>query len=635
VSRIYAALLLLVCGSLSAGHVGVSQPDSLRVDDGYRKYERFTKKIATEDPEVEVLFGGHIKMDMYGVRNAVKLNRQKDDTINMWRERIAFGIQPSVGKASHDGVPTAEGNLTFGSTFMWRPIFTANYGKFEGAVTDLDFITPPVISFIQQAWVNLNLQNLSDSFKAAPHNVKAGYFPYYVGRGLSLGDWSTGGIPYMGFSRLGVQSHAPKFAPGILWHGTFPNGITYEIYYSPMVSEDINQGVQSNRAANVTNPTDENHGRHIVSIKGGYETKPFDKARVKFEPYLVYYDSDRQTIDSPGDAPMNFTTVGAMVDGRLGPFMCNFEGAVQSGHQRVKKTVFKFKDPYSVNFTQEFHPDYDIALSGNMFVFDLAYKVKRFPIVPSLALGYFSGGEYPYNDPVDKFFAREDDWASITQAQQAIDRKKNKTFKGFIPLRDYGYRGMWSNPLIMFNAGVVPRPIDLDIYALDTYNDADCATNLMFIGGGATWYPLKERNKLSVSSNIFFHWEAHPPRKWDVNGIQPGEGGAGDINVVAPAYGIKGWYKDERANPFLGMELNTLIDYQLMRDCLLTFRAGVFFPGQLYADVKGQPNINTGEEGDRIKEDAGGIGTITTVASDEGLGRSAAYGSYIRLAYLF
>lgn len=648
---------LLVCGLMSnlmliggqvvspeksqVSHVGEEKVEFKILENSFRKNDVLRTHIPVDRKDLELLVGGNMKIDSYNVRNCLKLTRGVDDQVNQFRHRFELGVQTNLGKDSHDGKAVVESRVSFGGTLFWRTLMTKKSEPLE-ATNPQDSINAPLQLFVNEAWFNLNLETLTNYLNATPHSIKAGFFPFVVGRGLSLGERACGGVTYMGFPRQGVQTYLPKYAPGILLHGELPtNNLSYDLYYSPMVAENLTRWVQDvGRTQYIIDRDTKNaHGRHLAAASLTYLLEPVKNANVRLEPYLVYYNSQRQNIGSPADAPLKFTTFGLMTDAVVGPVRCNFEIATQTGSQEVLPFMNVIQgDPV----TNEFHPGYKIQLSGSMFVFDAAYTIKDVPFVPTLALGYFSGGEYPYNDTVGQFHAGEGGFATLLQAQQATDGQKNKKFKGFLPLRDWGYRGMWCNPLIMFNAGVIPRPVDVDVATLQASNDQDTATNLMFVGFGGTWHPLENRKTLSISNAMFFHWEAHAPHAWSKTQLQPGQVGdtvsslsSGSVRNNAPGYNISGWYTSKLASSFLGTEINMVVDYKVAQDVNLSIRGAVFFPGQLYADLAGQPNINATALKDTFTYASSGVPVLTTVVENPGLGHSPAYGLYTRIQYVF
>ena len=604
------------------------------LESAFRKNETYSLRVPLENDDVELLVGGGMKVDGYFVRNGVQLTKGVDDQINQFRQRLELGVQSSFGKKTHNGQAVVESKVALGSTLFWRTGMTRSFGTAEGS-TDQDFINPPVHVFVQEGWVALNLAQISPVFETMPASIKAGYFPFVVGRGLSLGDRSYGGVTYLGFPRQGVQTYMPKYAPGLLFHAELPtSNMSLDVYYSPMVGENVSKAVQQTyRKQSIADLSGAKnaHGRHIGAISLAYWFEPTKGTTVRIEPYVVYYNSQRQTADFPSDSPMHLMTFGGMIDASVGPVKCNLEMATQYGKQDVRPWINVVDNTLS-----EFHPGYKVKLGGSMFAFDLAYEVPEYPVVATAALAYFSGGDYPYNDTVSQFHAGEGGFTTLLQSQQATDGKKDRTFKGFIPVRDWGYRGMWCNPLIMFSAGVIPRPVDVDMNKLTSFNDADCASNLMFLGLGATWYPLQDRKALKVSSASFFHWESRPPLKWSVSASQPGQD-ADDMAVKnnAPSFGIAGWKTAERASSFLGTEFNVVVDYKVAQDCEFSVRGGVFFPAQLYADVAGQPNERSASADNTFVYAASGVATQSVVAKNPGLGRAMAYGLYTRLGYSF
>ncbi|MBM3893992.1 hypothetical protein FJ366_00100 [Candidatus Dependentiae bacterium] len=598
----------------------------------FQKNDTFKLLVPIQEKDMELYVGGNTKIDMYKVRNGVRLTKNIDDQVNQWRQRIKLGVQSNFGKKEFNGTPIAEASLIAGATLFWRSVFTKKFGIYDAPMKQ-DFINPPVTLAIDEAWFKFNLETLTSAFDTMPVSVKAGFFPYCVGRGISMGDRSYGGVTYMGFSRQNVQNYMPKYAPGVLLHAEIPSQhLSWDFYYSPFVSENASVYVQDvSRNQHIVDMDDKGaHGRHLFSFSMAYLTEPAKDSSVRLEPYMVYYKSQRQTVESPSDSPISFTTFGTMIDVAVGQLSCNLEMATQHGYQDVLPWI----DTRTT--VTEYHPGYKIKLGGSMFMFDMKYQMEEYSLEPAMAIAYFSGGDYPYNDTVGQYHAQMGDFATLREAQTATDGRKDKVFKGFLPLRDWGYRGMWCSPLVMFSAGVIPRPVDFDLNGLTTYNDSDCATNLMLFGFGGTWRPLAQKEKLSVATAMFFCGMPRPPLKWNKTAAQPGFVGDNDsIRASASSTGIVGWQETTRASSFLGVELDMVVNYKVTRDCELSVRAGAFFPGTLYGDTAGKPNINSAVVKNQFVQSTSGVPSQSVVVTNNGLGRDPAYGLYVRMGYDF
>ena len=636
-----SAWLFVVAVSLSAAPVdqGVvraseSARDSNDFDfiSNFQKNDSFKLQVPLQEKDMELYVGGNTKIDMYKVRNGVRLTKGVDDQVNQWRQRIRLGFQSNFGKKEGNGTPIAETSLIAGATLFWRSVLTKNFGIYDVPMKQ-DFINPPISLGVDEAWFKFNLEKLSDVFDTMPASIKAGFFPYCVGRGISMGDRAYGGVTYMGFSRQSVQNYMPKYAPGVLLHAEIPTQhLSWDVYYSPFVSENASVYVQDvTRNAHITDKDDTGaHGRHLLSFSMAYLTEPTKNSNVRLEPYVVYYNSQRQTVESPSDSPLKLTNFGMMIDFETGPICCNLEMATQYGRQDVLPWI----DTRTT--VTEYHPGYKVSLGGSMFLFDMKYKMEELSLEPAIALAYFSGGDYPYNDTVGQYHAQMGDFSTLREAQTATDGRKDRSFKGFLPLRDWGYRGMWCSPLVMFSAGVIPRPVDFDLNVLTTYNDSDCATNLLLFGFGGTWRPLPQKEKLSVASAMFFCGMPRPPLKWNKTAAQPGfDGDADSIRAASSAAGIRGWQEATRASSFLGVELDMVVNYRVTKDCELSVRAGAFFPGTLYSDIAGKPNINSTVIKNQFVQTSSGVPSQSVVVTNDGLGKDPAYGLYVRMGYDF
>ncbi|MBT4594993.1 hypothetical protein HOD08_03890, partial [bacterium] len=339
-------------------------PDPFKGLSHFRKYDpRPKNRLPLKNKNLELLLGGSVKANYYVVRNAKTLDKTNDDEVNMWRQRVEMSLLARGGREDY-GKDAVEALLTMHSALFWRTYQTKRYGTYEGSITNQDSITPSILAFIKEAYLKLSFDTMFEAFSGHPHHLKVGYFPFLVGRGISLGDQSVGGVSYFGFGRSGVQTYAPEFAPGVLWSGVLPHDVGYDLYFSPMVSENVDTYVKHNVLSQdrdnnfatlnpLINSPENANARHVVAGRLRYQTKPSENTRVYGEPYLVYYNSPRQTKEIPCDAPLDLMTLGMMFDGSVGGFRANFEIAAQYGKQKVQPKVY-----YTSAGAEDFRPAY-------------------------------------------------------------------------------------------------------------------------------------------------------------------------------------------------------------------------------------------------------------------------------------
>lgn len=260
---------------------------------------------------------------------------------------------------------------------------------------------------------------------------------------------------------------------------------------------------------------------------------------------------------------------------------------------------------------ERFRKPFKLDYSGFMFMGDISYTFEKCPLKVALAGTYISGDAYPYNE------------------------QRSRKFKGFMTQRDYNYIGHEVRSLAVLFARVGPRPMNISYNKLYAYNHFQDMSNLAFIGGGLNWFPLKKRDKMSINTNVLGFWTPGRVNKWDVNATPNIDTGNavldtlqnGALKLASDKLGFQGWETNHRASRYMGTELNLIAEYFVLENLRLYTLDAIFFPGQLYKDLKGQPNRNTrrldvtpGREGEAVYES---------------LGSKVAYGLNLGLRYTF
>jgi hypothetical protein len=222
-----------------------------------------------------------------------------------------------------------------------------------------------------------------------------------------------------------------------------------------------------------------------------------------------------------------------------------------------------------------FRKSYKLTYQGFMALFDLCYEFEEHPFKVAGALGYISGDNYPYNEEV------------------------SRNFDGFVPMRSR-YRGLGVKNYLIFDRLVIPRPLNIAYQTMYAFNDVKDLSNLQYIGIGVTWYPYKkEREKLAFTTDLMCLWEAATLKKWDKYGKHPDPAIEAQLvrfrNTLSNGIPTKfsGWESTEQAHRMIGTELDIRIAYQVLNHCDWNTKMVLFFPGKLYKDLDGQPNVLT------------------------------------------
>ncbi len=563
--------------------------------------------------------------------------------------------------------------------------------------------------FVEDAWLKLHLDTFVPALKTMPTSLKIGYFPYVLGRGLTMGYHEDLAVDYLGWPGDGGFTRYPSMPPGILLHNQVSEHISWDAYFN--LWRETNASL-----SDVLRPTRQQRmdvdrpqrgsGKDTWSIAVRadctFEDEEFGKALV--QPYALYTQAPEQTVEVFADASAKLLTVGGMMDWKKGGWRVNVELAGQFGYQQLhpldrntvqlsggggavtrvmshvlqkataepavapinptdqalapaqsidtkspsdpflpnndtylvsvlsaNQTIARqgavvlaadSRDPVSttggtgtVNLfnsnifgNNRFRPAYKLDHQGVMMLLDVSYAFEHKPVTVAGAAGYISGDNYPYNNEV------------------------SHTFHGFIPQRSR-YRGLAVKNFLIFDRLVIPRPLNIAYRTLSAFNDIKDLSNLQFLGVGATWYPLKKRENLSLTTDIMLLWEVAQLKAWDKKGTHPDPSIEAQLarlrNTITTGPGapiptlFSGWESTKTASRMLGTELDLKARYQLLDHCDIFGHCSVFVPGQLYKDLDGQPNSIT------QRVDKAGL------LRYDSLGRSVAFAGMLGLHYKF
>lgn len=237
-----------------------------------------------------------------------------------------------------------------------------------------------------------------------------------------------------------------------------------------------------------------------------------------------------------------------------------------------------------------FRDSYRVDYRGFMGVLDMKYEFEEVPVAIAAAGAYISGDKYPYNT------------------------EKDKRYRAFIPYGDYYYVGKYVYSQVLLEERKLPRPVNISLHHRYAFNNDQDMSNLAYLGTGVDWRPFKDKNRLSLKSNVLWFWETTTLKKWDQHGKLPTREGAGDAlfngnrswftsngvwqepvddrSIATASRYDKGWETKEDASRYLGLELNFEAQYRPIKNCIILAQLGCFMPGQLYKDVEHMPNIN-------------------------------------------
>lgn len=389
----------------------------------------------------------------------------------------------------------------------------------------------------------------------------------------------------------------------------------------------------------------------IYSVKLEIDHEDKRGGKWHFQPYLVCVNAPEQIIEKrPVDASARFATSGMMIEVKKGAWQFNAEAAYQFGQQQVlgidrngyeaevseiagdrggissrhsrlllEGTQTKaWQDPvltkvvnnpinrvpgskyiytgsnttgltkvtqddgggaknvvnadYPFGGLGRFRKEYTISYGGYMALADVAYTRADKRLTISAAGALISGDKYPYNEEV------------------------NKSYKGFMPLRDQNYFGQYVRSFAVLYARKMPRPVDMADHKFYAFNNDEDTSNLRYVGIGLQWHPLQDPRKLTILPLWLSFWEDCPPQKWLPLASRDFNGNA-TYNAVykqcQKKLNFTGAASTELASRHLGQEVTLCAIWVPMPNCQISGAFSAFIPGQLYKDVEGMPNRNT------------------------------------------
>ncbi len=609
------------------------------IRNGYTLDNRFPDWLSKVRQRVDICFHSHI-MSAQSKKPVVEaafhlLNmhfwRELYSNLYLQAEPVILDVNEQTGHILQGGKSLEQVFQTFTNPTISSPI--------------------PIVSFTQ-AFIKLHLDSLISGLEKAPHILMAGYFPYQLGRGIALGPSDEGGITFLGYDFPLSPLASPYYAPGILLRGKTCRFFSYELYYSvwkrqytqPFERDAIDFRFRLDK--DKINRFGKQLKRDIWSLKGIIEHEG-KHHHLSAQPYFLWMDSTFHRADPAQkltDRATRLGTYGCMIEWHTPSVSFNIEAAGQCGHIRfypfdrnelvldrdasgrspqtfthVKKAKMNISNTGEISFskTEEKMPAADALIAiinskdalctsfetpiadadGNTTV-DLSTGqyidfeelkavtaalsnegtaaaqvaieeikeryVQAFNAQTRVRNGYKTAlrGYTILADGIWHVSHRLDLMAGggiISGGQNPYKCEKDNRYNGFLPLRDIKYQGWAIRSLALLGARSIPRPADGNIHRLD-------CSNLALVGIGSLFSPLKKKEKCTIQAHVIYFMQ---PSYQTVSTLQK------PVSC-------------QTASKDLGWELNATLLYKPIRECTVTMRGALFFPGQLYKEREGQ-----------------------------------------------
>jgi hypothetical protein len=464
--------------------------------------------------------------------------------------------------------------------------------------------------WMREGWLNLHVNEAFGLRLSGDHYFKAGFFPFSLGLGISLGDAYAVSPGFLGFN---PEGGVDQYAPGFLWHGDLvKNKATYDCYCALLSNksgnfDDVNENIYFNRVGfSDSAARGFGHLNIIFATRLQWEAIKSEKfGKLTLEPYVMINSDPEQMVDFFADAESTLGTVGLFCDYNGSNFECGVEFAGNFGHQRVlpwdrnlvrqenregymvfaydkvlettnkdkgalqttanKKAVQSgpkgpeqngkiIKGTTLKNSENRFRAGYNNKYGGYMMVADCGLWLRKDKLKMLATVGFASGDEDPNRDLEDLRASEQDD-----------------TFNGFIGLQEV-YCGR-RVPSVVYLVGSyrIPRPLSAPSRNLrDVATSISGFSNIVLAGIGFDYTVENwcKESRWNIKPNLLGYWQERSTKKFDIN---------------------TGMSSDEHADRFLGTELNILVDVNLHESLRGFLTTGVFIPGGHYRDIRGKP----------------------------------------------
>ncbi len=180
----------------------------------------------------DLFLSGQIQEGFFYGKNLRRLSKQVPDVQSRFRHRMHIGFllqhyDPHAQKKE----PIIEAAIKLHNMQWWQDEYSNLLIKYYRVTSKI-----PQFSF-SDAWIKVSSTALHRSWHEHLHVLKVGYFPYQLGRGVSLGFADEGGIKYLGFEISYDPIESAYYSPGILLQGWIHKKMRYELYASLLYSE--------------------------------------------------------------------------------------------------------------------------------------------------------------------------------------------------------------------------------------------------------------------------------------------------------------------------------------------------------------------------------------------------------------
>ncbi len=305
-----------------------------------------TTVFTTKD--LMMLLAGRVRNEYFNLGRAQTFNKDQKmfDNQHLTRLKASWLVGVQQGRRAF-GKPGIEAGMKITHYSYWKD--QTRYVPLSEEVLSIRDLDNAIIGdhthrnvmpivFMEDAFFKIHIDPFIHCFKDFPTYIQAGTFPFVLGRGLSLGSYSDGGIPHMAWELDGNANSLEQSPIGLLIHSQLTKQISLDLYYTKFRerSASVSSTREPTRITRLFGIRPErgiDKDREAWAVRMEYKNKDNSWGSLEVEPYLMYARAPDQMIERASDASTKLWTYGVMADYKCGGFKVNMEFAGNLGHQ--------------------------------------------------------------------------------------------------------------------------------------------------------------------------------------------------------------------------------------------------------------------------------------------------------------
>ncbi len=304
---------------------------------------------SADGKDIMLFVGGKLKDEFFLFNRCFTLRDDYGDQNDFIRHKLQLDSTIVQGLKKY-GKPASQAAVRLTNYMLWQD--AGNYTPLyieklelpgaDNAVLANDIQVKSVLPllFVEEAWFKLNVGTFAKPCKGQDTFLKIGYFPYQVGRGVSMGLHGDLAVDYLGWGGEAGYTRFPAAPPGILWHQEINKKLSIDAYFN--LWRETNASIRDTQKTTKKQWMDGSQPQRgggndtwSFALRADYLMEDEDAGSALLQPYGVYTRAPEQMIEVLGDARSDLFTVGTMVDWKKNNLTINVEAAIQFGHQDV------------------------------------------------------------------------------------------------------------------------------------------------------------------------------------------------------------------------------------------------------------------------------------------------------------